>query len=124
MDKSTLQTTTIPKYMKRIILILKNYKYYKRWKRIKAGAKPIDYERGPGYYFTIGLLGYNPKGKIEETKMQSGKVGIYELVDYELYSDPSDMIKKSFWHFIGYKGIKPIKECTFNEFLELYPIIK
>lgn len=106
--------------MQRILLILKNWKGYKYWKAKKNGKKFKECNRGADYYIPTGLLGYNPIGQKWETQMQSGKVGLYELVDYETYSDPYDMIKNSYWNFIGYKGIKPIHECSFEEFLSLY----
>jgi len=104
----------------RIILIIKNIKAYKYWKAKRKGKKFCEHERGCGYYLTLGLLGHNVKGQKWETEMQSGKTGIYELVGYESFGDPHDMVKKSWWNFIGYKGIKPIKECSFNEFLSIY----
>lgn len=106
--------------MQRTLLILKNWKGYKYWKSKKNGKKFREFNRGAGYYLTIGLLGHNPIGQKWETKMQSGKVGLYELIDYERYSDPDDMVKNSWWDFLGYKEMKLIRDCSFEEFLSLY----
>lgn len=106
--------------MKRLILILKNWKRYKYWKIVKSGKKTTDYVRGVGYYISPLMLGYDPKGTIEEYKMESGKIGLYELLRVKRFSDPWDMVESSAWHFIGYKDEKPIKECSFEDFLTIY----
>lgn len=98
--------------MKNIILILSNWKYYRYWCKIKRGVKTIDYVRGCGYYLLVGSI-----GQIEEYEMRSGKMGMYELIDYNTFRDPWDMVEKSYWHFLGYKGEKLIKEMDFKEFL-------
>ena len=103
-----------------VLLIIRNYKLWKHWRKIKKGVKTRDFKRGCGYYITVGLFGYNPIGEVKELKMESGKIGLYELVDYKTYSDPWDMVKESWWHFIGYKGQKAIKDCSFSEFVSLY----
>lgn len=102
------------------MFILKNWRLYNHWKGITKGNKPINETKGAGYYIIVGLLGHNPIGKIEIWDMTSGKQGIFELVNYECFSDPSDMIKNSWWHFVGYKNEKPIKDCTFREATEIY----
>jgi hypothetical protein len=98
----------------------KKIKGFHHWKQVKGGKKTYDLKLGAGYYIITGLLGYNPIGQKKELEMKSGKIGIYELIDYKTFWDPKDMIEKSYWHFIGYKNVKPIKECSFNEFLQLY----
>ncbi len=103
-----------------VLLIVKNYKIWKHWRRIKKGVETRDFKRGCGYYIPVGLLGYNPIGKVEELEMKSGKIGLYKLVDYKTFRDPWDMVKESWWHFIGYKGHKAIKDCSFSEALSLY----
>jgi len=100
--------------------IIKKYGLYREWKKIKGGAEPINMKRGAGYYITVGLIGHNPKGKIEEIKMKSGKVAIAKLISYKRFRDPDDMIEESYWHITGYKGEKKIKEMTFKEFIKLY----
>lgn len=107
------------------LLIIKNWNAYAYWKERKKGKKFRDLDRGAGYYLStdpayVFMSGKSPKGQIWETKMQSGKTGVYELIDYENYKDPYDMIKHSWWSFIGYKNYKPIHECNFKEFLSLY----
>lgn len=103
-----------------VLIIVKNYKLWKHWLKIKKGAKTRDFKRGCGYYITVGVLGFNPIGKVEELPMKSGNIGLYELVDYKTFSDPCDMIEESWWHFIGYKGQKAIKDCSFSEAVSLY----
>lgn len=119
------QATTKPAIVEnnvltQLFLIIRNYKVWKHWKKIKKGIKTKDLKRGCGYYITVGILGYNAIGKVEELEMESGKIGLYELIDYKTYSDPSDMIKESWWHFIGYKSQKGIKECSFTEAMYMY----
>ena len=104
--------------MKKIFKILKNWNEYSSWKSIKKGKTPINTRRGTGYYFTTGLLGYDPKGKKDEIKMQSGRTALAELIKYSLHRDPNDMIKESFWHIRGYKGEKLFKDMTFEQYLK------
>lgn len=106
--------------MKELLFILKNWKLYNHWKSITKGKKPVNETRGAGYYISVGIIGVNPIGKTEIWDMQSGRKAIFELVNYECFSDPSDMIRKSWWHFIGYAEEKPIKDCTFREAIEIY----
>ena len=106
--------------MGKIFLILKNWEIYKDWRRIRKGEKVINMRKGAGYYITVGLLGANPIGIKEEWKMKSGKVALVELIEYDTFRDPSDMIKESRWHQSGYKGEKPFKEMKFEEYLELF----
>ena len=87
------------------------------WFKRKAGKPIVDHKKGCGYYFTIGLINYNPKKKYHEWNMQSGKIMIVKLLDYELFSDPHDMIKWSTWQYIGYKGEKPLSKFSFFEYL-------
>lgn len=108
-----------------IILILKNFKAYRYWNQKRKGKKFCEYDRGAGYYMDLSaatsfITGKNPIGTKWETKMKSGKTGIYELVSYKNFGDPNDMIEYSLWNLIGYKGEKEIKDCTFKEFLSLY----
>jgi len=107
-----------------IILVLKNFKSYKVWNRTRKGIKDSNWTRGCGFYITTELLGYNPIGEIKEFEMKSGKTALYELLSYKTFRDPSDMIEESRWHFVGYKNEKAIKDCTFIEFLNMYPIKK
>lgn len=104
----------------KILIILKNWKRYKYWRKKRKGKKLISYRRGAGYYLDVWMLDFNPSNITWETKMKSGKIGIYQLIDYETYRDPGDMIESSTWNFIGYKGQKPIHECSFEEYISLY----
>ena len=97
--------------------ILKRLKLYNYWKGKCKGKKYYDYKRGCGYYIGASVLESNI---VWETKMASGKTGIYELVDYTTFDDPKDMINYSYWNFLGYKGEKLIMDCTFKEFLKIY----
>jgi hypothetical protein len=61
---------------------------------------------------------YEDIGKLHEFKMQSGKTGIYKCLDlYGLDSHSSKNIK---FDFVGYKGEKKIRDCTFEEYLNIY----
>ena len=106
--------------MQRTLFALKNWKKYKYWRARVNGKKFREFDRGAGYYITLGLFGYNPVGEMWESKMQSGKTGIYELIAYEAYRDPHDMVKHGWYSFVGYVGEKPIPKCTFEEFISLY----
>lgn len=103
-----------------LLLIFKNWKQYIYWKSKKNGKKFNDLNRGPGYYFQVESLGYTPIGAKWKTKLENGKIGIFELIDYETFEDPCDMIKDSYFNFIGYEGVKQIHECSFKEYLLLY----
>ena len=73
----------------------------------------------PGYYEVV-LDDYKIIGLIKEMETKSGKIGLFELLDFQVYSDPFDMVKESQWHFVGYKGQKAIKDCSFREAMQLY----
>lgn len=104
------------------LLKIKYKKQYRDWSRKRKGLPCRDYTRGAGYYFTVGLTGYSPIGQLWTVELESGKMGIYKLVDYKLFHDPDDMIEKSYWEFVGYKDHKAIKDCeTFKEFMKEYP---
>src|SRR3990167_5341967 len=102
------------------VFILRHWRMYRYWKAKVRGDKVDDWRRGPGYYIVFGLFGHDPYKKIWKTRMESGKVGIYNLARYDTYNDPPDMIRVSWWNFVGYEGFKPIHECGFYEFIDLY----
>jgi len=106
--------------MKTIILILKNWGIYKDWKQIRKGKKIINQRKGAGYYLPVGLLFVKLIGRKEEWEMESGKIALVELVGYTTFRDPDDMIEESLWHQRGYKGEKPFKEMTFEEYLSMF----
>jgi hypothetical protein len=103
-----------------MFLIIKNWHIYRYWKKKSKGEKIVDLRRGSGYYIRLAAYDYCPVGQIWEAKMESGKIGIYELIRCEKFFDPHDMIKESFWNLIGYKGVKAMKDCDFKEFITLY----
>lgn len=96
------------------------FRLWLQWRRLRKGIKLVSLNRGPGYYLFLMNVFHNPVGEIQELEMESGKIGLYELLSYERYSDPWDMTKESKWHFIGYKGEKPVKNCTFQEYRSIY----
>ena len=100
--------------------IFKKIRLYRIWRRRRKGKVFVDFVRGPGYYFTVGLFGYDPKQHPYEWDLKSGKIGIFQLIDYQQFRDPWDMIKESRWMFLGYKGQKAINDCTFQEYLAIY----
>lgn len=101
---------------------MKKIKSFIHWALVKIGIKLVDYKMGCGYYITGGWFPQKTLeiGDLRSMKMQSGRVGIYELLSYENYTDPWDMTKSSEWFFLGYEGDKLIKDCTFKEYLEKY----
>lgn len=106
--------------IKDLAFTLRNWKLYRYWKKRTSGEDTCDMVMGSGYYFATGVLGANPKESIHQFKMRSGNIGYYKLLDYNLHSDPDDMIKSSQWMLLYYEGRKPINECTFREFEEEY----
>ena len=97
--------------------MIKLIKIWFYWLGKKKGKLYNDYERGPGYYLPLGVfMGKDLEHYTWTTKMDSGKVATYQLTHYTTFSDPSDMVEKSQWNFIGYEGEKPIREYTFREF--------
>ena len=100
-------------------LRLKNWNRYRYWKSRRKGKKYSDLLRGPGYYIVSGL-GINPLGQLYHTKMMSGKIGVYELIDLDFFSDPWDMVKESRWCFLGYQNEKAVASCSFEEYLFIY----
>ncbi len=116
---------SISGWIRRTMLILRNWNAYKNWKGRRAGKKYADFRRGAGYYLkTKKGFGWAAResvlGQLWNTQMKSGRTGIYELIDYEYFSDPYDMVRYTCWMFIGYEGCKPIRECNFMEFYDLY----
>jgi len=57
-------------------------------------------------------------GTTERCEMKSGRIGIYKVIDvYGIDDFGSKNIKRD---FLGYKGMKLIRECTLEEFMDLY----
>jgi hypothetical protein len=100
---------------------MKQHPLWNEYQKRVLDKKPIcDHEKGCGYYLPetqIPLLGSAIKRHShDEWKMESGRIGIWKLLDYVTFSDPYDMVKDSAWQFLGYKGMKPIENMTFEEF--------
>jgi len=92
---------------------------YKEWENRKAGKEFKDFERGAGFYLPSFITSKNV-GSIWETKMSSGKTAIYKCLSCEFYFDPDDMVKESWWQFLGYKDENLISETTYDEFVQIY----
>lgn len=107
------------KSIRNFLLAIRHPKLYLAWKKRMSGEKVVDYKRGIGYYLQM-CYAYNPIGMQWKTEMASGKIGIYELIDFQQYDDPPDMTKESYWQFIGYEGMPRIKELTFEGYLRYY----
>jgi hypothetical protein len=92
----------------------KKYRVYKRYYYKKLKGEYIDdYISQSCCYFPDDI------GSIEEIKMQSGKTGLFKIINVnKLDNYGSKNIQKD---FIGYKEIKPIRKCTLEEFIQLYP---
>lgn len=108
------------KKIKYLLLILNNPLLYRYWHGKKKDKKYCDYSRNCGYFFDPYWAFISENPIIWKPKMQSGKIGIYELVNFTRYQDPNDMIETSSWNLVGYENCKPIKDCNFKEFLEIY----
>lgn len=104
--------------MKKILLIISNFREYRIWKRRIKEEVICDFKRGCGYYLTVGYSFPNPVGRIEKIAMKSGKTSISKLLSYKTYSDPSDMIKESYYQMLGYENEKLFKDMTFEEYLD------
>ncbi len=108
-----------------ILFILKNLKHYLKWLQIKYDFKTIKYEKGLGFYIVEGL-GRNPYKIYRSKKIRINKnihgsdFAIFDLVDYNMAKDPRDMVKYSIWTLIKYENTKPIKECSFEEYISIY----
>jgi hypothetical protein len=91
----------------------KYWKYRKYWKKKMKGDVCDSFISFSMFYYPEDI------GDIEHREMESGKTGIYKVIDVRGIDDwGSKDIKKD---FIGYIDIKPIRECTLAEFMELYP---
>lgn len=96
-----------------IVLYITN-KWYRRYWNHKSGRSPIAVPRGAGYY-SLHL-----DGSTKELQMQSGLTAIIQYISHTNFRDPGDMIESSIWKLVGYKGLKPISDCSWNEFKEQY----
>ncbi|WP_437261243.1 hypothetical protein [Bacillus thuringiensis] len=108
--------------MRNLLFILQNWHYYKIWKeRVKNKSGDIyDFNRGSGYYISRDFW-EDYRGQIWKTEMStSKKTGVFKLVDYRFHSDPDDMVQEAWYEFLGYEEDKLMKDCTFEEFVQIY----
>lgn len=106
--------------IKILISKLKYRKLYKQYKDRKNGKPICDFEKGCGYYLPLGIIFAKIKGREETWDMKSGKKMKVKLIDYQAYSDPSDMTEWSKWQFLGYEGEKLYTEMSWLEYLQIY----
>ena len=99
---------------------IENPKAWEYWRMRQEGKETVDEERGPGYYLTLGVTYADPYADPWITKMSSGNTGIFKLLSYQAFSDPYDMVRKAQYMFMGYENVKPVNDCTFLEFLDIY----
>lgn len=91
----------------------KFWRYYSYYKRKMKGNYRDSYIAYSDFYYPEDM------NTIETVEMKSGKLGIYKIYNVNYVDDwGSKNIMKD---FIGYKGLKPIRECSLSEFMELYP---
>lgn len=92
---------------------LKKFTRYNRYYKKKLKRKVIDIHIPySDFYYPEDI------GTIESCKMKSGKIGIYEITDMRGIDDwGSKNITKD---FIGYKGVKGVRQCSLTEFMYLY----
>lgn len=92
---------------------MKKYiRFYKYYKKKQKGFVTDSYLSYSSFYFPEDI------GSTEIVEMKSGKQGIYKIFDLEYWDDfASGKIRKD---FIGYENVKPIRECSLKEFLEIY----
>lgn len=104
--------------MKNVLKLIRKYGWvkYLRYRRYHIDKMKGDYVDN----FMSYSDGYFPEdiGTIERCEMRSGKIGIYKIIGMRGIDDfGSKNIKRD---FLGYKGMKLIRECTLEEFMDLY----
>lgn len=92
------------------------FQLWRKWRKIKAGKEVVDLKRHAGYFFPVGMISYHPKDQPHLIKMQSNKLMRAKLLDYELYSDPDDMVKWAKYQYLGYNDEKLFSEMTWEEY--------
>ena len=94
-----------------MIELIKRFFY---WRKLKKGFYPTNFEQNVCGY-PLGL-----KVGVKKTfKLESGRVGIYRLNEIKYFLDPTDMVDKAYWSFIGYQNKPLFKNCSFFEFINL-----
>jgi len=89
---------------------------YLQWNKRRSGAKITDLTRECGYFFPVGMIGYDPIDKPHLIKMQSGKLMRAKLLDFLLYDDPADMVKEAHYQYLGYDNEVPFAEMSWDEY--------
>ena len=104
--------------MKEIVRLMQQYGInklikYNSYYRKKLKGKLVD------QYIPFSQM-YYPEdiGSLEYVEMRSGKTGIYEITNMRGLDDWGS--KNITMDFVGYKGMKPIRECSLNEFMNVY----
>lgn len=87
---------------------IREYQYYIR----KQKRNVTDFIIIKSYYHTIRDF-----GDIYHYKMKSGKTGVYKCIKLARQNSNGYYVEMD---FIGYLDEKPIRECTFEEFLHIY----
>lgn len=90
--------------------MFKKLKLRRYWKKRVKGKRFVDWEKGPGYYIDKMFI---KRPYTEHVPLQSGRTGIYELVDADFYGNPGDMVKRSTWCFLGYKDQAAYRRLLF-----------
>lgn len=80
-------------------------------------GKPVDFTRG--FHFPA-VFNMPFEGKVEEIPFHNGVIGLFEVLEVERCIDPGDAVNKVDFNFIGIKEKKLIKDCTYEEFEEVY----
>jgi len=82
----------------------------KEWRLRRSDEKfyDIHHHGYPSYPVRIG----------ERIRFADGVIA--QIVDYEKYLDPHDMYRYIHLRVVEFVGLKPIDECTFEEYLEEY----
>jgi hypothetical protein len=87
------------------------------WRKRVSGKPIVDYMRKCGYFAVPKI------GGTQTFDLQSGKRGLYMLVDIKYYWDPHDMIESASFQLIGYVGQKPFLKMRFKEYCDARSII-
>lgn len=89
---------------------------YEHWKYIHSGKETLDLTRSWKGFLTESF-GSDLRGTIKNFPFKR-KIGVFKLLDYETNKDHD--VTKTHWHLLQFENEKPIKECTFKEFLDIY----
>lgn len=90
------------------LVYMNEYQYF----IMKKSRKVPDFIVIKSYYHTLRHY-----GDIYHYKMTSGKMGIYQCIKLARQNSNGYYVEMD---FVGYLNEKPIRECTFEEFLHIY----